>query len=93
MVKRKSKRKISKRKISKRKSLKNRRYTKKGLINKIGNLKLPLVEPRRISTMRLQHVREFMVVLVRSIRNIIIQPTVHIPTLIMVARERFMRSF
>lgn len=49
MVKRKSKRKISKRKISKRKSLKNRRYTKKGLINKIGGTGIMLDANDRVA--------------------------------------------
>lgn len=45
-----------------------------GMINKTGNLRIPLVEPKQISARRFQYVREFMALFLRSLYQIARNP-------------------
>ena len=63
-----------------------------GLKNKTGSLRIPLIEPKRISARNFQHAREFMVLLVRSLYHIARNPSNHIPTIINFARQKLARN-
>ena len=64
------------------------RYQPPGLINKTGILRIPLIEPKRISASRYQHVREFVVRIVRSVYQIARNPTSHFRTLANFVRDK-----
>jgi hypothetical protein len=63
-----------------------------GLINKTGSLRIPLIEPKRISARRFQHVREFMVLFLRSLYQIVRNPFIHIRTITNFVREKLARN-
>ena len=68
------------------------KYRPPGLINKSGSLKIPLIEPKRISAWKFQHSRDFLVVLVRSFYHIARNPTNHILTVFNFVREKLTRN-
>ena len=63
-----------------------------GLINKTGSLRIPLIEPKQISARRFQHVREFMVLFLRSLYQIGRNPNNHIPTITNFVRQKLTRN-
>ena len=63
-----------------------------GLINKTGSLRIPLIEPKRISARKFQHAREFLVLLVRSLYHVARNPSNHIPTITNFVRQKLARN-
>jgi len=63
-----------------------------GMINKTGNLRIPLIEPKQISARRFQHVRGFMVLFMRSLCQIARNPNNHIPTIINFVRQKLAKN-